>query len=53
MLLLFKNNKRIFDKLVVGQQNVTSAEARTDTWPLFYPMIYCVERLAAVELCDN
>lgn len=53
MLLLFKNNKRIFDKLVVGQETVTSAEARRDTWSLSYPMIYCAGRLAQVELCDN
>lgn len=50
---LFKNNQRVFGKLVVGQETVTSAEARINTWSLFYPMIYCVGKLAAIELCDN
>lgn len=53
MLLLFENIKRIFEKLVVGQETITSAEARANTWSLFYPMIYCVGKLATIELCNN
>jgi len=53
MILLFKKNCSPFDKLAVGQETGLSAEARTNTWSLFYTMVYCVGKLAVIELCAN